>query len=76
MFRKLAVFLSLSRLGRQFPDYCPNPLLRSAVERQFEIIARRSTRAVKLDKGLTSQISECEKIIAFRNFLIHAYALV
>ena|SRR5436309_12308697 len=62
--------------GKTFPDYCSNPLLRSAVERQFEIIGEALNKAVKLDKGLTSQISECEKIIAFRNFLIHAYALV
>jgi uncharacterized protein with HEPN domain len=62
--------------GKTFSDYCSDPLLRSAVERQFEIIGEALNKAVKLDKGLVSQISECKKIIAFRNFLIHAYALV
>ena len=62
--------------GKTFSDYCSDSLLRSAVERQFEIIGEALNKAVKLDKGLVSQISECKKIIAFRNFLIHAYALV
>ena len=62
--------------GKTFADYCSDPLLRSAVERQFEIIGEALNKATKLDKGLASQISDCNRIIAFRNFIIHAYALV
>jgi uncharacterized protein with HEPN domain len=74
--REACRLLSTFTAGKTFSDYCSDPLLRSAVERQFEIIGEALNKAVKLDKGLVSQISECKKIIAFRNFLIHAYALV
>jgi uncharacterized protein with HEPN domain len=51
-------------------------MLRLAVERAFSIIGEALAQLAKLDAVLIAQISEYQRIIAFRNILIHAYAEV
>jgi uncharacterized protein with HEPN domain len=51
-------------------------MLRSTVERQFEIIGEALNQALRLDPGLASRISDTSRIIAFRNCLIHVYASI
>ena len=60
--------------GKTFTDYQSSAMLRSAVERQFEIIGEAVTHLARLAPQLISRISEYEKIIGFRNVLIHGYA--
>ena len=62
--------------GRSFDGYETDPMLRSAVERQFEIIGEALNKISKLDPGLAEQIPDYQKIISFRNALIHGYAAV
>jgi uncharacterized protein with HEPN domain len=62
--------------GRTFDDYADDPLLRSAVERQFEIVGEALKRAVDLEPGLAKRITGTSRIVAFRNRLIHGYASV
>ena len=50
--------------------------MRSAVERQFAIIGEALSRLSRLDASLAARISEHQRIIAFRNILIYAYAQV
>jgi uncharacterized protein with HEPN domain len=60
--------------GKSFDDYDSDSLLRSGVERQFEIIGEAINNALKLDSEIVHSISNTKKIIAFRNFLIHGYS--
>jgi uncharacterized protein with HEPN domain len=61
---------------KTFNDYVADAMLRSAVERQFEVIGEAVREAVRRDPSLADRISDVERIIAFRNRLIHAYASV
>lgn len=60
--------------GKTFDDYKKEPMLRSAVERQFEVIGEALNKLLKIDPTCISKISEYKRIIAFRNILIHGYA--
>ncbi len=59
---------------KTFADYERDTMMRSAVERQFEIIGEAMAQLAKLDSALASRISKYQRIIAFRNVLIHGYA--
>lgn len=62
--------------GKQLEDYRSDVLLRSAVERQFEIIGEALAQLARLDETIAARIGEHRRIIAFRNILIHGYAEV
>jgi uncharacterized protein with HEPN domain len=62
--------------GRTFEDYAADPMLRSAVERQFEILGEALGKLKKMDLELAGRISDHRRIIAFRNVLIHGYDVV
>jgi uncharacterized protein with HEPN domain len=61
---------------KTFEDYSADPLLRSGVERQFEIIGEALNQALGLAPDLTNRVSDCRRIVAFRNRLIHGYAFI
>jgi len=62
--------------GKSFDHYQADPMLRSAVERQFEIIGEALNQALKVDPDLAQSISHSARIVGFRNQLIHGYASV
>ncbi len=62
--------------GKDLDAYLADAMLRSAVERQFEIIGEALNQALRLDPALAERISYSGRIIAFRNRLIHGYAFV
>jgi len=51
-------------------------LLRSGVERQFEVIGEALRQMREIEPGLVDRITEARRIIGFRNVLIHGYASV
>ena len=59
--------------GKDFPAYAADALLRSAVERQFEIVGEALGRAVRLEPDLERSIPEIHRIVGLRNRLIHGY---
>jgi uncharacterized protein with HEPN domain len=67
------LLLSFSR-GKTFAEFTADPLLRSAIERQFEIIGEALNQFSKVDPDAVAAIGEHRRIIAFRNILIHGYA--
>jgi len=60
--------------GKSFGDYGGDVMLRSAVERQLEIVGEALAQLARIDTETASRISEHRRIIAFRNILIHGYA--
>ena len=62
--------------GKSLADYEADAMMRSAVERQFEIIGEALAHLARLDQSLAHRIREYSRIIAFRNILIHGYAEV
>lgn len=59
--------------GRTFDEYGRDLMLRSAVERQFEIVGEALRRLLAIDAALAARISDQQTIIAFRNIIAHGY---
>ena len=61
---------------RLFADYQADKVLRLAVERCFEIIGEAMRRLDESDHDTAAKVSDFQRIISFRNVLIHGYSLV
>lgn len=62
--------------GKGYDDFAGDRLLRSAVERQFEIIGEALNQLARSDPETAAKISDLPRIVAFRNILIHGYAAI
>ena len=62
--------------GKTVTDYAGDALLRSAVERQFEIVGEALRVTLQHQPELAASITDVRAIVAFRNQLTHAYSAV
>ncbi len=62
--------------GKSLDDYTSDVLLRSGVERQFQIIGEAIRQLARVDPATAERIPEFRGIIAFRNIIVHGYALL
>ena len=62
--------------AKSYEDYQADALLRSAVERQFEILGEALGQLAKADPETAGAVPELPRIVAFRNILVHGYATV
>jgi uncharacterized protein with HEPN domain len=72
--RQAAALIAEFTEGLDFDAYAADAKVRSAVERQFEIIGEALGQLAKLDPQIAGRINEHRRIIAFRNILVHGYA--
>jgi len=61
---------------RDRDGYLADDMLRSAVERQFEIIGEALNQLARLAPDIANRIPQLGNAVAFRNILIHGYAQV
>ena len=59
--------------GRSLIDYISDDLLRSGVERKFEVIGEALNRIRREDSSTLDSIRNFREIISFRNILVHGY---
>lgn len=62
--------------GRSLDAYCADDLLRSAVERQVEIVGEACRRALDACPDLRVRLPECALAVAMRNRIAHGYDTV
>lgn len=62
--------------GKTWNDYAGDLLLRSGVERQFEIAGEAMSVLRDLDPETANQVPNVRRIVGMRNVLIHGYAEV
>jgi uncharacterized protein with HEPN domain len=59
--------------GRTLRDYRDDLMLRSAVERQFEIFGEAMSRALRAEPDLGELIAATRGVVDFRNVVAHEY---
>jgi uncharacterized protein with HEPN domain len=68
-----AGYILAETAGRTLADYEANLLLRSAVERWFEIIGEALLRIERTDPATATRIADLRQVVGFRNRLAHGY---
>jgi uncharacterized protein with HEPN domain len=61
---------------RTFDEYRQDRQFRRAVEREFEIIGEALARLARADKEAAEAIEDLDRIVGFRNRIIHGYDAV
>ncbi|MDE2060476.1 MAG: DUF86 domain-containing protein [candidate division NC10 bacterium] len=62
--------------GRSFSEYEEDRQFRRAVEREFEIIGEALNRLTQIDPTTAARIADLNRIVGFRNRIIHGYDAV
>jgi uncharacterized protein with HEPN domain len=62
--------------GKTYEAFVEDDLVRSAVERQLQIIGEALSQLARIDPQVARNVAELRRIIAFRNILVHGYAAI
>ncbi len=62
--------------GRSKEEFLQDLMLRSAVERQFEIVGEALNQLGRHDQNVANRIPNLGEVVAFRNILVHGYATI
>jgi uncharacterized protein with HEPN domain len=62
--------------GKTMDEYRADPMLRSAVQWNFAVIGEALSQLHKTDPATVERIAEWNRIIGFRNQLIHGYGVI
>jgi len=62
--------------GMVFKNYLDDRVIRSAVERQLEIVGEAMRQLATLDPDLAGRLEDHHRSIGMRNILIHGYDIV
>jgi uncharacterized protein with HEPN domain len=62
--------------GMSFEEYTLNAMVKAAVERKFLVIGEAITKLKKERPEILKEITDHEKIIRFRNVLVHGYDMI
>jgi uncharacterized protein with HEPN domain len=60
--------------GTTLAKYRDDLLVRSAVERQLEIVGEALNQLSRVDEKLAARIPDIGAVVGFRNILVHGYA--
>lgn len=71
-----AIVITNATQGKTEQDYVKDRLLRDGVQWNFAVIGEALAALRKQDATIAEQISEWDKIIGFRNQLIHGYGQI
>jgi uncharacterized protein with HEPN domain len=74
--RRAAGRISTFIEDRTWMDSRSDALVRSAVERQFQIIGEALGTLARVDPETASTLEDLPRIIAFRSVLVHGYAVI
>ena len=74
--RAAADVIATITAGKSFGDFDRDIVLRSAVERQFEVVGEALAQLARLDAAMAAKVPDLREIVAFRNVLIHGYAVI
>jgi uncharacterized protein with HEPN domain len=74
--REAALAIKAFVKGLDASGYAGSELVHSAVERKFEVIGEALNQLSKANPVMAAKIPHLPQVVAFRNQLIHGYALV
>lgn len=70
--QRIQVFVA----AKTWDDYASDVLLRSAVERQFEVAGEAMSVLRKVDPATADRVPNAHRMAGMRNVLVHGYAQV
>ena len=73
---RAAELVQASLCGKTYEAFVEDDLVRSAVERQLQIIGEALSQLARIDPRIASNVAELRRIIAFWNILVHGYAAI